>query len=141
MPGFLFAFAESHHKCEREFAVLTQKFSGENGKVQKLHCVRVDDKFKPIAGTEFALDAQLVLLAMGFVHPVHEGMLKTLGVDFDQRGNARARFFEFRSAPQSAAMPLYAQHKNPDGSRNVLRPVSGPMVSCILSYDSTNVEI
>jgi hypothetical protein len=76
--------------AKREFAVLTQKFSGVDGKVQKLHCVQVDDKFKPIAGTEFELDAQLVLLAMGFVHPVHEGMLKNLGVDLDQRGNVRA---------------------------------------------------
>ena len=59
--------------AEREFAVLTQKFSGENGKVKKLHCVRVDDKFKPIAGTEFELDAELVLLAMGFVHPGARG--------------------------------------------------------------------
>ena len=61
--------------AEREFAVLTQKFAGENGQVKKLHCVRVDDKFKPIAGTEFELEADLVLLAMGFVHPVHEGMI------------------------------------------------------------------
>ena len=76
--------------AKREFAVLTQKFSGVDGKVDKLHCVQVDDKFKPIAGTEFELEAQLVLLAMGFVHPVHEGMLKTLAVDLDQRGNVRA---------------------------------------------------
>src|SRR5438105_2008626 len=71
--------------ARREYAVLTQKFSGVDGKVQKLHCVQVDDKFKPIAGTEFELDAQLVLLAMGFVHPVHDGMLKSFGVDFDAR--------------------------------------------------------
>ena len=76
--------------ARREFAVLTQKFSGADGKVAKLHCVQVDDKFKPIAGSEFDLDAQLVLLAMGFVHPVHEGLLKTLGVDLDPRGNVRA---------------------------------------------------
>src|ERR1700738_4842534 len=76
--------------AKREYAVLTQKFSGEDGKVAKLHCVQVDDKFKPVPGTEFELDAQLVLLAMGFVHPVHEGLLKTLGVDLDQRGNVRA---------------------------------------------------
>ena len=76
--------------AKREFAVLTQKFSGVDGKVDKLHCVQVDDKFKPIAGTEFEIEAQLVLLAMGFVHPVHEGMLKTLAVDLDQRGNVRA---------------------------------------------------
>src|SRR5258707_15530152 len=76
--------------AKREYAVLTQKFSGENGKVQKLHCVQVDEKFKPLPGTEFEFEAQLVLLAMGFVHPVHEGLLKTLGVDLDPRGNVRA---------------------------------------------------
>jgi glutamate synthase (NADPH/NADH) small chain len=84
--------------AKREFAVLTQKFSGENGKVQKLHCVQVDDKFKPIAGTEFELDAELVLLAMGFVHPVHEGMLKNLGVDLDQRGNVRANTHDYQTS-------------------------------------------
>ena len=52
--------------------------------------MRVDDKFKPIAGTEFDLKADLVLLAMGFVHPVHEGMIKTLGLDLDPRGNVKA---------------------------------------------------
>ena len=84
--------------AKREFAVLTQKFSGVDGKVQKLHCVQVDDKFKPIAGTEFELDAQLVLLAMGFVHPVHEGLLKTLGVDLDQRGNVRANMTDYQTS-------------------------------------------
>jgi len=66
--------------------------------VQKLHCVKVDDKFKPLPGTEFELDAQLVLLAMGFVHPVHEGMLKTLGVDLDQRGNVRANTHDYQTS-------------------------------------------
>jgi glutamate synthase (NADPH/NADH) small chain len=74
----------------REFAVLTQKFSGENGQVKKLHCVHVDPKFKPVAGTEFEIDADLVLLAMGFVSPVHEGMINTLGVTLDPRGNVKA---------------------------------------------------
>src|SRR6185436_22151 len=82
----------------REFAVLTQKFSGENGKVKKLHCVKVDDKFKPLPGTEFDLDAELVLLAMGFVHPVHEGLLKLLGVDLDQRGNVRANTADYKTS-------------------------------------------
>ena len=76
--------SSSHQEgVEREFAVLTQKFSGENGQVKKLHCVHVDDKFKPVAGTEFEIEADLVLLAMGFVHPVHEGMIKALGVALD----------------------------------------------------------
>ncbi len=84
--------------ARREYAVLTQKFTGENGKVDKLHCVQVDDKFKPLPGTEFELDAQLVLLAMGFVHPVHEGLLKTLGVDLDPRGNVRANFHDYQTS-------------------------------------------
>lgn len=82
----------------REFAVLTQKFSGENGKVKKLHCVRVDDKFKPIEGTEFELDAELILLAMGFVHPVHEGLLKQLAVDLDPRGNVKANTLDYQTS-------------------------------------------
>ena len=82
----------------REYAVLTQKFSGAGGEVKKLHCVKVDDKFKPLPGTEFDLDAELVLLAMGFVHPVHEGLLKTLGVELDQRGNVRANFVDYQTS-------------------------------------------
>jgi glutamate synthase (NADPH/NADH) small chain len=52
--------------------------------------VHVDGKFKPVPGTEFEVEADLVLLAMGFVSPVHEGMIKTLGVELDQRGNVKA---------------------------------------------------
>jgi glutamate synthase (NADPH) small chain len=84
--------------ARREYAVLTQKFSGADGKVAKLHCVQVDDKFKPVAGTEFELDAGLVLLAMGFVHPVHEGLLKTLGLELDPRGNVRAGTTDFQTS-------------------------------------------
>jgi glutamate synthase (NADPH/NADH) small chain len=84
--------------ARREYAVLTQSFSGTEGKVAKLHCVEVDDKFKPIPGSEFELDAGLVLLAMGFVHPVHEGLLKTLGVDLDPRGNVRANTSDYQTS-------------------------------------------
>jgi glutamate synthase (NADPH/NADH) small chain len=84
--------------AKRDFAVLTQKFSGADGKVNKMHCVRVDDKFQPIAGSEFELDVDLVLLAMGFVHPVHEGLLKTLGLDLDQRGNVRANLQDYKTS-------------------------------------------
>jgi glutamate synthase (NADPH/NADH) small chain len=84
--------------ARREYAVLTQKFSGADGKVAKLHCVQVDDKFKPMPGTEFELDAQLVLLAMGFVHPVHEGLLKRLAVELDPRGNVRANTADYQTS-------------------------------------------
>jgi glutamate synthase (NADPH/NADH) small chain len=83
--------SSSHEEgATREFAVLTQKFSGENGNVKTLHCVHVDGKLKPVPGTEFEIEADLVLLAMGFVHPLHEGMVKALGLGLDQRGNVKA---------------------------------------------------
>jgi glutamate synthase (NADPH) small chain len=83
--------SSSHQEgVARDFAVGSQSFSGENGQVKKLHCARLDSKFKPIPGTEFDIEADLVLLAMGFVHPLHEGMLKALDVALDQRGNVSA---------------------------------------------------
>jgi len=91
--------SSSHEEgATREFSVLTQRFSGENGKVKTLHCVHVDDKIKPIPGTEFEITADLVLLAMGFVHPVHEGMLKTLGVALDRRGNVQADTLAYQTS-------------------------------------------
>ncbi|MBC8051020.1 MAG: glutamate synthase subunit beta [Chitinophagales bacterium] len=74
----------------REWSVMTTGFSGEDGQVRQLHAVRVDAKMQPIPGTEFTLPADLVLLAMGFVSPVHEGALTELGVDLDARGNVKA---------------------------------------------------
>ena len=83
--------SSSHEEgAERDFAVMTTRFSGANGYVKKLHCVHVDDKMKPVPGSEFEVDADLVLLAMGFVHPVHEGMIKGLKLALDQRGNIDA---------------------------------------------------
>ena len=76
--------------ADREFSVLTQRFEGENGQVKTLHCVKVDEKFQPIEGTEFIIKADLVLLAMGFVSPVTEGMLEDLGIVRDQRDNVLA---------------------------------------------------
>jgi glutamate synthase (NADPH) small chain len=91
--------SSSHEEgAERDFAVMTQEFVGANGRVQKLRCVKVDDKFKPIAGTEFDLKADLVLLAMGFVHPVQEGMLKALGVALDPRGNVAADTLAYQTS-------------------------------------------
>jgi glutamate synthase (NADPH/NADH) small chain len=74
----------------RDFAVLTREFIGENGLVKKLICVKVDGKMQAIPGTEFELKADLVLLAMGFVSPLHDGMIEQLGVSLDPRGNVAA---------------------------------------------------
>ncbi len=91
--------SSSHEEgVERDFAVGTVKFSGENGQVKTLHCARVDNAFKPIPGSEFDLPADLVLLAMGFVHPVHDGMLKSLGLALDQRGNVKADMTAYQTS-------------------------------------------
>lgn len=74
----------------REWSVATSRFTGdENGNVKQLHAVRVGPppKFEPLPGTEFTMDADLVLLAMGFLGPVRNGMIEQLGVKLDARGN------------------------------------------------------
>ena len=76
--------------CDRQWSVSTTKFTGHNGHVTKLHAYQVtfeNGKFTPVPGTEFELDADLVLLAMGFTGPVKNGLLDGLGVKYDARGN------------------------------------------------------
>jgi len=72
--------------AKRDFSVNTKRFEGKDGRVSKLICVKVDDKFKEIPGSEFAIPADLVLLAMGFVSPLTDG----LGLELDARGNVKA---------------------------------------------------
>lgn len=91
--------SSSHQEgVAREFSVMTQHLSGEDGVVKRLHCLQVDEKFQPVPGSEFSLQADLVLLAMGFVHPVHEGLIKALGIELDPRGNVRADVRDYRSS-------------------------------------------
>jgi glutamate synthase (NADPH/NADH) small chain len=91
--------SSSHEEgAERDFAVMTTKLSGGGGEVRTLHCVRVDGKINAIPGSEFDIPADLVLLAMGFVHPVHEGMIASLGLDLDPRGNVKADTLEYLSS-------------------------------------------
>ena len=85
--------SSSHEEgCERDWAVATKRLEGNNGKVEKLIAARVewkDGKMVEVAGSEFELKADLVLLAMGFVSPVNS-VLEAFGVDKDARGNAKA---------------------------------------------------
>jgi len=74
----------------RDWSINSIKFTGdEHGNVKQLHAVRVGPppKFEPIAGSEFTMDVDLVLLAMGFLGPVRNDMLEQLGVALDNRGN------------------------------------------------------
>ncbi len=69
-----------------------------NGQVKALHCVRVDQKMQPIQGSEFKIEAELVLLAMGFVSPVHESLAAPLGLDLDPRGNVKANEHDYATS-------------------------------------------
>ena len=86
----------------REWSVLTTHFSGdEQGHVRKLHCVRVGPKpaFERIPGSEFYLDADLVLIAIGFSGPVRTGLLEQLPLELDARGNVKTDASYMTSVP------------------------------------------
>ncbi len=79
------------------FSIGTKEFIGENGQVTGLKCIKltweqVDGRWNmsEVEGSEFIIEADLVLFAMGFLHPQHTGLLDDLTVDYDQRGNISA---------------------------------------------------
>jgi glutamate synthase (NADPH) small chain len=85
----------------RDWSLATTKFSGESGIVNQLHAVRVGPppKFEPIPGSDFTMEADLVLIAMGFLGPVRNGMIEQLGVALDQRGNVATDHNYMSSVP------------------------------------------
>jgi glutamate synthase (NADPH/NADH) small chain len=83
--------------AERDFSVATNRFLGD-GKVEQLECVRLDEQMKPIPDSEFTIPADLVFLAMGFLHPVHDGMIEDLEVDLDRRGNVKANELDYQTS-------------------------------------------
>lgn len=85
--------------AEREWSVATGEFvAGEDGKLTALRCYQVDGKFRKIECSEFELDADLVLLAMGFTNPVREGLLEQLDIALDERGNILANTKCYRTS-------------------------------------------
>ena len=92
--------------CERDWSVMTKSLTGTNSKVTTLNGVRLEWSvsedgrmgMQELADSNYELPADLVLLAMGFVHPVHEGMLESLGVKLDQRGNVEANTEAYRTS-------------------------------------------
>ena len=85
----------------RDWAVLTKRAIGENGKLTGLECVRVEwtgGRMQEIPGSEFTLKADLILLAMGFVGPRKAGLLAQAGVDLDARGNVAANTQDYRTS-------------------------------------------
>jgi len=92
----------SHEEgCERRWSVMTRKFTGADTRVEGLEGVKVEWtkkdgqwKLREISGSEFTLKADLVLLALGFVHVLHEGLVKELGLELDKSGNVKVENFQ-----------------------------------------------
>ncbi|MFC1603800.1 glutamate synthase subunit beta [Planctomycetota bacterium] len=87
--------SSSHEEgCERRWGVMTKKFSGYETRLGHIHCCEVewikksgDWKIKEVPDTDFSIKADLVILAMGFLHVVHEGLIKNIGLKLDEKGN------------------------------------------------------
>ena len=94
--------SSSHEEgAERDFAVLTKKAVGTNGKLTGLECVRVvfdKGQMKEVDGSKFELKADLVLLAMGFLGPRKPGMVEQSGVTLDARGNVLANTADYKTS-------------------------------------------
>jgi glutamate synthase (NADPH/NADH) small chain len=99
--------SSSHEEgCNRDWAVTTKRFEGRNGKVEKLVAARVtwnknsngQMRMEELPGTEFEMRADLVLLAMGFLGPVHAGLIDELGLAKDARGNVGADTDSYRTS-------------------------------------------
>ncbi|MDH4201665.1 MAG: glutamate synthase subunit beta [Phycisphaerae bacterium] len=94
--------SSSHEEgCDRHWSVMTKRISGAGTRVSKLHCCQIEweDKkgrweMREIGNSEFELKADLVLLAMGFVHVVHEGLVESLQLKLDQKGNVEVNNYQ-----------------------------------------------
>ncbi|MCB1472826.1 MAG: glutamate synthase subunit beta, partial [Rhodobiaceae bacterium] len=84
--------------AEREFSAATLGMEGKNGRVRSVLCIRVDEKRKPIEGTEFRIRADLVLIAIGFAGAVHEGLIEQVAPACDPRGNVAADTETYRTS-------------------------------------------
>ena len=75
--------------AKRDWSVMTRSFEKKDGKLIGLNCVKLDESFKAIKGSDFFIKADLVLLAMGFIHPKRKGPIEELALKLDKRGNIK----------------------------------------------------
>lgn len=129
--------------CERRWSLNTKRFIGENGKLKQVEVVQVEWKkdasgryvMNEIEGTAEILNVDLALLSMGFTQPVHAGLLDTLGVEYDARGNVKVdgkkqtsvkKIFAAGDAERGASLVVHAIEAGKVAARNIdefLRPV------------------
>ena len=134
--------SSSHEEgCERMWNVSTKRFFGDDGRVRRIAALKVEwdvgangaPSMKEIPGSGFELDAGLVLIAMGFLHPVHSGLVKDLGVDLDPRGNVAIDANRMTSVPgvfsagdssRGASLVVHAIHDGRKAAEGIDRYLS-----------------
>jgi glutamate synthase (NADPH/NADH) small chain len=117
--------SSSHEEgCDRRWSILTKRFEGAEKTVSKVYACTVEWyqqqgqwKFKEVPGSEFVLPADLVLLATGFIHVVHDGLVQDLGLQLDDRGNVIAKNF------QSSVPWVFAAGDTVNGASLVVRAI------------------
>jgi glutamate synthase (NADPH/NADH) small chain len=128
----------------RKYAMMTKKFTGENGRITRLHGVQVrfgdpDASGRPtmeeVEGSEFEIDADLVLLALGFLGPIREGLIDDLGLKLDPRGNIDAQLEDYRTSEpgvfaagdcrRGQSLVVWAQWEGREAARAVDRYLMG----------------
>ena len=144
---YYFNVSSSHAEGgERDYAMMTRFLSGRNGRVERLHGVRVEfdrdrldrplmNTMREVPGSEFELPADLVLLAMGFLHLTHEGLVRDLSVELDPRGNVRADTRRFATSEpgvfaagdcrRGQSLVVWAQWEGREAARAVDAYLSG----------------
>lgn len=141
--------SSSHEEgCERLFNISTLKFVGENGKVRKLLVARVDwqrdekgqYRMIDLPGSEFQLDADLVVLAMGFEHVIHEGLANAFAVNYNSRGNIDVNahrmtnvdgVFAAGDAKRGASLVVWAIQEGRETAKSIDAYLRRPVVSDI----------
>lgn len=124
-PNTLRTSSSHQEGCERRWNLSTKRFIGENGKLKQMEIVQVEWKkdgngrwnMSEIQGTEEIINVELALLSMGFTQPVHVGLLDTLGIEYDHRGNVKvnnkkqtsvAKLFAAGDAEKGASLVVHA---------------------------------
>ena len=135
-PNTLRTSSSHQEGCERRWNLSTKRFIGENGKLKQMEIVQVEWikdgngrwNMSEIPGTEEIIDVELALLSMGFTQPMHVGLLDTLGVDYDHRGNVKvnnkkqtsvAKLFAAGDAEKGASLVVHAIEAGKVAAKNM----------------------
>ncbi|MDD4755921.1 MAG: FAD-dependent oxidoreductase, partial [Prolixibacteraceae bacterium] len=102
-PDILRTSSSHEEGCERRWGLTTKRFMGDNGKLKQAEVMQVrwergengKMEMRELPGTTELIETEMVLLAMGFLHPVHDGLLALKGLEFDQRGNIKTDKMKF----------------------------------------------